>query len=156
MSRGDYYFPMRGIEEWVSESLCSGKKELFDNKPKEAKKLCRDCPVADECLRYALIYKERGIWGATSDAERHIILMKSPEIRGSLIREAIQTGLYEVRFSIAQYVDSIHAARQFRTRTTPEPVVDPEQLLSEFQGLSEGWNSLLESLPEPSVQTECA
>jgi len=136
---------MRGIEEWGSESLCLEKKELFDNKPKEAKKLCKGCPVADECFRYAIIYKERGIWGGTSEAERFIIQKRSPEIRKNLIREAIQQGLYEVRFSIAQYIDSIQAARQLRTRPTPVPVVAPEQLLAEFQGLSEGWNSLLES-----------
>lgn len=136
---------MRGVEEWQSEGLCRTKEQLFDEKPKEAKKLCRGCPVASECLHYAIIYKERGIWGATSDAERHMIIMKSPELRNQLIREAIQQGLYEVRFSIAQYVDSIHAARQFRIRKPVVPLVAPEQLLAEFQGLSAGWNSLLES-----------
>ena len=72
---------MRDIEEWGTESLCSEERELFDQKPKEAKKLCKGCPVAAECLHYALIYKERGIWGATSEAERHLLITKSPEDR---------------------------------------------------------------------------
>lgn len=135
---------MRGIEEWGSESLCLEKQILFDTKPKEAKKVCRECPVADECLRYALIYKERGIWGATSEAERHLIITRSPELRLNLIREAMNLGLYEVRFSIAQYIDSIHSARQLRSRRSTPPV-DPGQLLEESQGLLEELYSLLES-----------
>lgn len=145
LPRGDYSFHMRGVEEWQSEGLCRTKEELFDKKPKEAKKLCRDCPVASECLHYAIIYRERGIWGATSDAERHMIIMKSPELRNQLIREAIQQGLYEVRFSIAQYIDSIHSARQLRSRTVVAPPPAPEQVLEEFAELSAGWYSLLES-----------
>lgn len=135
---------MRGIEEWGSESLCLEKQILFDTKPKEAKKICRECPVADECLRYALIYKERGIWGATSEAERHLIITRSPELRLNLIREAMNLGLYEVRFSIAQYIDSIHSARQLHSRRSTPPV-DPGQLLEESQGLLEELYSLLES-----------
>lgn len=35
-----------------------------------AKAVCRGCPVDRECLRYALDYGERGVWGGTSDEER--------------------------------------------------------------------------------------
>jgi len=135
---------MRDIEEWKLESLCLEKQELFDQKPKEAKKLCKGCPVASECLHYALIYRERGIWGATSDAERHFLITKSPGLRSYLVREAIQLGLFEVRFSIAQYIDSIHVARQFHSRPAV-PFVAPAQLLAEFQELSAGWYTPLES-----------
>lgn len=36
-----------------------------------AKRICRICPVVDECLQYALDHDERhGVWGATSPKER--------------------------------------------------------------------------------------
>ena len=37
----------------------------------EAKKLCKICPVKDECLEYALERDESwGVWGGTSEKER--------------------------------------------------------------------------------------
>ena len=36
-----------------------------------AKRICAMCPVAEECLEYALAHKERwGIWGGYSERER--------------------------------------------------------------------------------------
>ena len=36
-----------------------------------AKTLCYRCPVAEECLAYALVAdQEFGVWGATSEEER--------------------------------------------------------------------------------------
>lgn len=36
-----------------------------------AKKVCRSCPVIEECLDYALAGGERfGVWGGTSERER--------------------------------------------------------------------------------------
>lgn len=37
---------------------------------KEAKAVCRDCIVREECLEYALVYEKHGIWGGTSERER--------------------------------------------------------------------------------------
>lgn len=36
----------------------------------EAKSYCGRCPVAEQCLRYALANKVNGIWGGTTDADR--------------------------------------------------------------------------------------
>jgi WhiB family redox-sensing transcriptional regulator len=37
----------------------------------EARSACRQCPVLDACLEYALEHDERfGIWGGTSEKER--------------------------------------------------------------------------------------
>ena len=41
----------------------------------EAKNICRDCPVRDECLAHALIAEEKdGVWGATTAKERRGLL----------------------------------------------------------------------------------
>lgn len=41
---------------------------------RDAKKVCRECPVKDECLRYAIDHDERfGIWGGKSERERRRI-----------------------------------------------------------------------------------
>jgi WhiB family redox-sensing transcriptional regulator len=38
---------------------------------KEAKRICAECPVREECLEYALEQDERfGIWGGLSERER--------------------------------------------------------------------------------------
>jgi WhiB family redox-sensing transcriptional regulator len=38
---------------------------------KEAKRICRDCPVRAQCLEYALDNDERfGVWGGLSERER--------------------------------------------------------------------------------------
>ena len=42
---------------------------------KQAKSVCKRCPVTDDCLQYALKYRERyGIWGGTSEEQRRQIL----------------------------------------------------------------------------------
>lgn len=63
--------------DWEVQALCAQTDpELFfpdigdDNRP--AKRICRKCPVKNECLDYALQHQEPfGIWGGTSARERH-------------------------------------------------------------------------------------
>lgn len=38
-----------------------------------AKALCAGCPVITECLEWALVYREEGIWGGTGGADRRLI-----------------------------------------------------------------------------------
>ena len=38
-----------------------------------ARKICSDCPLAMECLEYALRNHEIGIWGGTTEAQRDTI-----------------------------------------------------------------------------------
>ena len=41
---------------------------------REAKKVCRGCPVRTECLEYALDNDEKfGIWGGMSERERRLL-----------------------------------------------------------------------------------
>lgn len=37
---------------------------------KQAKAVCRDCPVMGECLDYALEHEAYGIWGGMTEQER--------------------------------------------------------------------------------------
>ena len=40
-------------------------------KVKYAKMVCRDCPVLQDCLEYALSFPDtRGVWGGTTTKER--------------------------------------------------------------------------------------
>jgi WhiB family transcriptional regulator, redox-sensing transcriptional regulator len=44
---------------------------------KMAKKICKDCPVINECLEYALENNEvHGIWGGMSPKERQLLKRK--------------------------------------------------------------------------------
>jgi WhiB family transcriptional regulator, redox-sensing transcriptional regulator len=62
--------------DWTSRSLCRQvDPELFfpekGGSTREAKRICRDCPVRAECLGFALENNERfGIWGGLSERER--------------------------------------------------------------------------------------
>lgn len=103
-----------------------------------------------------MIYNERGIWGGTSYSERKRLMIRTPEYQRQLVQEAVQLGLYENRYSIVKYIESLHAARQCRIRIVESPPVAPELLLSKFQELSAGWSNLLESSTAPIDQQDCA
>lgn len=38
-----------------------------------ATKICSACSIKSECLQYACYYKEKGIWGGTTDDEREML-----------------------------------------------------------------------------------
>ena len=40
------------------------------NNIKLAKKVCQSCPYISPCLEWALVHKESGIWGKTTETER--------------------------------------------------------------------------------------
>jgi len=68
-------------EPWQGEALCRQVDigdMFFPDKggsTKEAKRICAQCPVVDECLEYALAKQERfGIWGGYSERERRRML----------------------------------------------------------------------------------
>lgn len=43
----------------------------------DAQRICAGCPVAAECLEYALEYRiEHGVWGGASERERRRILRR--------------------------------------------------------------------------------
>jgi WhiB family redox-sensing transcriptional regulator len=66
--------------EWRDFALCAeaDPEAFFPEKggsTKDAKKVCRRCPVTAECLEFALDRNERcGIYGGKSERERRKIL----------------------------------------------------------------------------------
>ncbi|MGE0342538.1 MAG: WhiB family transcriptional regulator [Porticoccaceae bacterium] len=37
-----------------------------------ARRICAKCPVKVQCLDYAMIHNESGMWGGTTEDERHL------------------------------------------------------------------------------------
>jgi WhiB family transcriptional regulator, redox-sensing transcriptional regulator len=66
-------------QPWAGEALCAQTDpEIFfpdkGGSTREAKAVCARCPVAAECLEYALATSERfGIWGGLSERERRTL-----------------------------------------------------------------------------------
>lgn len=66
-------------EGWMRESVCAQTDpELWypetGQSLRSAKRICRTCPVRDECLAYALKHDERfGVWGGLSERERRAL-----------------------------------------------------------------------------------
>ena len=69
------------ITVWQSQALCSGKTDLFfgssteraserRKREKEAKSICAQCPVLNECRSYIQTHSEYGIWAGMTEEER--------------------------------------------------------------------------------------
>lgn len=43
------------------------------NNVKMAKRVCANCTYIVECLEWAIVHKENGVWGGTSESERKAI-----------------------------------------------------------------------------------
>jgi WhiB family redox-sensing transcriptional regulator len=69
-------FVPEGQESWQEEALCAQTDPalFFPEKggsTREAKKVCRECPVVAQCLEWALeAGEEHGVWGGMSERER--------------------------------------------------------------------------------------
>ena len=139
---------MRPYREWFPQRGCNSPnaEKDFDTNPRLAKnKFCSSCPVRRDCLNYALLYKEEGIWGGTTTADRDQILRQIPQIRKRLEAEAIQLGILENRYSIEQYWQQIREARKLAGNT--RQVVSNARVpavaaptLTEFEALLVEWN----------------
>lgn len=74
------------FEEWMRDGACVGADpEIFFDESSdlrfwypsdEALALCRPCPVRVTCLDFALRNKLNGVWGATSDYQRRLLMRK--------------------------------------------------------------------------------
>ncbi|MDR2620836.1 MAG: WhiB family transcriptional regulator [Propionibacteriaceae bacterium] len=65
-----------GVLAWQESALCAqtDPEAFFPEKggsTREAKRVCAQCDVREQCLEYALLNDERfGIWGGLSERER--------------------------------------------------------------------------------------
>ena len=63
-------------EQWMDDALCAETDpDLFfperGGSTVEAKKICQQCPVIEQCLAYALANEfDDGVWGGTSGYQR--------------------------------------------------------------------------------------
>jgi WhiB family redox-sensing transcriptional regulator len=69
---------------WMLEGMCVGATGInfFPGKGEDktpARKICASCPVLTQCLDYAIIFNESGIWGGLTKSEREH--KYSPEVR---------------------------------------------------------------------------
>lgn len=64
---------------WMADAACRGMNpDLFfperGNRTQAAEQACADCPVADQCLDYALERREGfGIWGGQAEQDRRLL-----------------------------------------------------------------------------------
>ena len=55
----------------------NGKIYNFYENLAEAKKICESCPLRIQCLEYALKNAEYGVWGGTTEEQRHLLRRRS-------------------------------------------------------------------------------
>jgi WhiB family redox-sensing transcriptional regulator len=78
------------MNDWLDDALCREVgPDLFHSETqgdtavvRSARRVCRACPVAAECLQFALDNNEEfGVWGGTSPRERRRIKRGLPPTR---------------------------------------------------------------------------
>jgi WhiB family transcriptional regulator, redox-sensing transcriptional regulator len=68
---------------WVEQANCRGSSKLFvetisnlgslevrSRRDMVAKAICNLCPVKEQCLNFALLHHEFGVWGGTNESDR--------------------------------------------------------------------------------------
>ena len=60
--------------------------ENISQKTQEAIKVCNGCPIAVQCLTWAIQNEDHGIWGGTTPSERKE-LRRSPKRREMLLKD---------------------------------------------------------------------
>jgi WhiB family redox-sensing transcriptional regulator len=73
------------MAEWNTMGNCrNGNPERFFGtgaKQRDARSICRDCPVLKQCLAMALNDKmEYGVWGGMTERERRAMLKARPDV----------------------------------------------------------------------------
>lgn len=68
-----------GVKEMINVMYVQTSPEI-----RRAKQVCRDCPVKQECLEYALSppFEKWGVWAETSEKERRTIRKKRQSYQG--------------------------------------------------------------------------
>jgi WhiB family redox-sensing transcriptional regulator len=78
---------LRNDDAWQARAACRGpqavvffppstfeRKEQKLERESRAKSICRECPVVESCLEFAVSIKEpHGIWGGRNETERRLL-----------------------------------------------------------------------------------
>ena len=73
-------------EEFFSDAACKGADtSVFfphsENGGSEAKAVCATCPVAEQCLEYAIqTHQPDGVWGGLTAVERHRLVRRRQKL----------------------------------------------------------------------------
>src|SRR6476620_2059906 len=72
--------------DWRRRARCrtGDPNELFVTgaRQRDARTVCRGCPVRTECLAHALDQRiEFGVWGGMTERERRALLRRRPDVR---------------------------------------------------------------------------
>ncbi len=78
---------------WSQRGNCYGDL-TFDIFKRGSKKTCTGCPVSSQCRSYALVHREKGMWGGQSEYQRSKVALEIVDVLRSVFREA---GLLEDR-----------------------------------------------------------
>jgi WhiB family transcriptional regulator, redox-sensing transcriptional regulator len=67
---------------WFKRAECRGlDPDLFQPQhggdPGAALRVCAECPVRQQCFEHGMEYRERGIWGGTTERDRKRIRRKA-------------------------------------------------------------------------------
>ena len=72
---------------WVGRAACRGLDPtifypLTEEDADDAKVVCSQCPVNDECLEHAIEHREKnGVWGGATERERLRIVRRRRRVR---------------------------------------------------------------------------
>lgn len=69
---------VEGGRDWRDDAACKGVTDLFFpdkdwSRAAEAKQICAECPVLDECKDFSTRYELDGIWAGLSVRQRRAI-----------------------------------------------------------------------------------
>lgn len=62
--------PLSGLDDELAS--VKTRRSVYMNE-RQAKLICKECPLINDCLAYALKYDEHGIWGGTNETERRAL-----------------------------------------------------------------------------------
>ncbi len=85
--------------DWQGQGLCAyhpnpdlwlPEGHMIEQLSQEPKRICRECPVKQTCLDWALTHEEEyGVWGGLSEKERRAILYGTGSRRGRKFKTAV-------------------------------------------------------------------
>jgi hypothetical protein len=115
---------MEGIFSWAKRAKCRKESILQENL---TKKYCTDCPVRGLCNTYAIVHKELGIWGGTSETDRQRLYNWFPEFIDLLTSLYKEASLLENRSQVDPLEHLMHLVGQQQVHNGPNVLIDPYQ-----------------------------